>query len=115
MDIKEFAAREVNRAFPGQGFIKVRDAWVFLGGSRSTVSQLIFGNTFPLPRVSRGTGNGTRWYVPAPALAEEYATRIEESGWVPEEVASASEGIEGKARGKPGRHRKVCWEEVSDE
>lgn len=115
MDIKEFAVRAVGRAFPGQGFVKARDAWVFLGGSRSTVSQLIFDGTFPLPRVSRGAGNGTRWYVPAPALAEEYAKRIEESGWVPEEVrAEVGGSTEGKARGKPGpgRPRNVCGEEV---
>ncbi len=111
MDIKEFAARAVGRAFPGQGFVKARDAWVFLGGSRSTVSQLIFDGTFPLPRVSRGEGNGTRWYVPAPALVEEYAKRIEESGWVPEEV-----GVGESTGGKPGRRRKVCCgEEVGDE
>lgn len=101
--------------FPGSGLREGKGRVGFFGGSRSTVSQLLFDNTFPLPRVSRGAGNGTRWYVPAPALAEEYAKRIEESGWVPEEVrAEVGGGTEGKARGKPGpgRPRNVCGEEV---
>lgn len=115
MNIKEFAAQAVDRAFPGQGLVTARDAWVFLGGRRSTVSQLIFYGTFPLPRVALGgQGKGIRWYVPAPALADEYAKKIEESGWVPEgaELQGAGERTGGKARGRPGRHRKVCGEEV---
>lgn len=99
MDMKEFAAQAVGRAFPGKGMIPVRDAWVFLGGTKSSVSQLMFYARFPLPRVSQGEGKGIRWFTPAPALAEEYARRLIASGWHPEETAEVLEA--GRQRGRP--------------
>ncbi len=111
MNIKEYAAQAVGRAFPGKGMIPIRDAWVFLGGRKTSVPQLIFFGKFPLPRVPLGgEGKGVRWYVPSPALAEEYARRISASGWLPEEVTG--EGVGKGQEARRGRHRKVFCGEV---
>lgn len=99
------AAEIVLAAFPGQGFVKLRQASEFLGIAYQTARHHLAAGTFPVATVTFGK---RKRLVPIPALISYYHQQLDKAGLTVSAGPVTSHAIPiTPAKRRPGRPRKL--------
>lgn len=97
------AAEIVLAAFPGQGFVRLRQASEFIGVSYQTARHHLVAGTFPLATVTFGK---RKRLVPVGELIRHYAAQLERAG-IAQISTQSVPPPEGQPKRRPGRPRKA--------
>lgn len=95
------AAEIVLAAFPGKGFIPIRQAGEFIGLAYQTSRHHLAAGTFPLRTIAFGK---RKRLVPVSELIRHYAAQLELAGIV---QPSFQTDLQPQPKRRPGRPRKV--------
>lgn len=95
------AAEIVLAAFPGKGFVPIRQAGEFIGLAYQTTRHHLASGTFPLATVTFGK---RKRLVPVTELIRHFQSQLEEAGLTQFAPAPSSDFL---LKRRPGRPRKM--------
>lgn len=104
VDVVPTAAEIVQAAFPGQGFVPIKEAARFIGQAYVTARHHLVAGTFPLPTVLLGT---RKRLVPITALIQYYERQVELAGAVAGCAPAETTTAPSKSKRGPGRPPKL--------